>query len=156
MANGVGRDGQATVLGKWKVIVGHRPPNLVFRICFRRGQKIQQYAARLKRWMKSMHVDAFFEYLMDRGSPYWTEIPDENVPIAELEREGVLAEDDMALRALLPHIKPKRGRRKPGEDDMGKSPSQRPSPQVDEGENGGASKGMCIGSPKIGAGRTRR
>ncbi|KAK0748537.1 ARS binding protein 2-domain-containing protein, partial [Apiosordaria backusii] len=102
------------------------------------GQKIQQYAARLKRWMKSMHVDAFFEYLMERESPYWTEIPDENVPIAELEREGVAAEDDMALRALLPHIKPKRGRRRPGEDDLGKSPSQRPSPQVDEGENGGA------------------
>ncbi|KAK0662944.1 ARS binding protein 2-domain-containing protein [Cercophora samala] len=102
------------------------------------GQKIQQYAARLKRWMKSMHVDAFFEYLMERESPYWTEIPDENTPIAELEREGVLAEDDMALRALLPHIKPKRGRRRPGEDDTGKSPSQRPSPQVDEGENGGA------------------
>ncbi|KAK4670896.1 hypothetical protein QC764_604680 [Podospora pseudoanserina] len=102
------------------------------------GQKIQQYAARLKRWMKSMHVDAFFEYLMERGSPYWTEIPDENVPIAELDREGVLAEDDMALRALLPHIKPKRGRRRPGEDDLGKSPSQRPSPRVDEGENGGA------------------
>ncbi|KAK4175711.1 putative ARS-binding protein 2 [Triangularia setosa] len=113
------------------------------------GQKIQQYAARLKRWMKSMHVDAFFEYLMERESPYWTEIPDENVPIAELEREGVLAEDDMALRALLPHIKPKRGRRKPGEDELGKSPSQRPSPQADEGEN----SGVWTAEPMTGARR---
>ncbi|KAK4205746.1 ARS binding protein 2-domain-containing protein [Triangularia verruculosa] len=111
------------------------------------GQKIQQYAARLKRWMKSMHVDAFFEYLMERESPYWIEIPDEDVPIAELEREGVLAEDDMALRALLPHIKPKRGRRRPGEDDLGKSP--RPSPQVDEGENGAWRRGGATGTGKV-------
>ena len=32
----------------------------------------------------------------------------------------------MALRALLPHVRPKRGRRKPEEDDVNKSPSQRP------------------------------
>ncbi|KAK4142790.1 ARS binding protein 2-domain-containing protein [Dichotomopilus funicola] len=101
------------------------------------SQKIQQYAVRLKRWMHSMHVDAFFEYLIGRPSPYWTEIPSEHTPISELERDGVAAEDDMALRALLPHIKPRRGRRKPEEDDTGKSPSQRPSPQADELGAGG-------------------
>ncbi|GAB1313623.1 hypothetical protein MFIFM68171_03833 [Madurella fahalii] len=101
------------------------------------SQKIQQYAVRLKRWMHSMHVDAFFEYLIGRPSPYWTEIPSERTPVAELERDGVAAEDDMALRALLPHIKPRRGRRKPEEDETGKSPSQRPSPQVDEHGGGG-------------------
>jgi len=96
------------------------------------SQKIQQYAVRLKRWMHSMHVDAFFEYLMDREHPYWTEIPLETTPITETGRDGVAAEDDMALRALLPQIKPRRGRRKPEDEDIGKSPSQRPSPSQDE------------------------
>lgn len=77
-----------------------------------------------------MHVDAYFEYLMDRPHPYWTEIPLETTPITETGRDGVAAEDDMALRALLPHIKPRRGRRKPDDDDVGKSP--RPSPLHDE------------------------
>ncbi|KAK3906462.1 ARS binding protein 2-domain-containing protein [Staphylotrichum tortipilum] len=101
------------------------------------SQRIQQYAVRLKRWMHSMHVDAFFDYLMGRQSLYWTEIPSEQIPIAELERDGVAAEDDMALRALLPQIKPRRGRRKPDEEETGKSPSQRPSPQADEYGGGG-------------------
>ncbi|KAK5660647.1 hypothetical protein OQA88_12011 [Cercophora sp. LCS_1] len=96
------------------------------------SQKIQQYAVRLKRWMHSMHVDAFFEYLMERPHPYWIEIPPESTPITETGRDGVAAEDDMALRALLPQIKPKRGRRKPDDDDTGKSPSQRPSPLHDD------------------------
>ncbi len=89
-----------------------------------------------------MHVDAFFDYLMGRQSAYWTEIPSEQIPIAELERDGVAAEDDMALRALLPQIKPRRGRRKPDEEDTGKSPSQRPSPQADEFGNGGRPEPM--------------
>ncbi|KAL1838195.1 hypothetical protein VTJ49DRAFT_2952 [Mycothermus thermophilus] len=101
------------------------------------SQKIQQYAVRLKRWMHSMHVDAFFEYLIGRPSPYWTEIPPEHIPVADLERDGVAAEDDMALRALLPQIKPRRGRRKPDDEDMGKSPSRRPSPQTDDHGPGG-------------------
>ncbi|KAL2135792.1 hypothetical protein VTI74DRAFT_6858 [Chaetomium olivicolor] len=96
------------------------------------AQKIQQYAVRLKRWMHAMHVDAFFEYLIGRESPYWTEIPAEHIPVAELERDGVAAEDDMALRALLPQIKPRRGRRKAEDDETNKSPPRRPSPQADE------------------------
>ncbi|AEO61341.1 hypothetical protein MYCTH_2311393 [Thermothelomyces thermophilus ATCC 42464] len=100
------------------------------------SQKIQQYAVRLKRWMHSMHVDAFFEYLIGRPSPYWTEIPPEHIPVAELERDGVAAEDDMALRALLPQIKPRRGRKKPEDEEPGKSPPQRPSPQRDEAGGG--------------------
>ncbi|KAL2265161.1 hypothetical protein VTJ83DRAFT_6261 [Remersonia thermophila] len=102
------------------------------------SQKIQQYAVRLKRWMHSMHVDAFFEYLLGHQSPYWTDIPPGHIPVADLERDGVAAEDDMALRALLPQIKPRRGRRKPdGDDDTGKSPSRRPSPQTEDGGPGG-------------------
>ncbi|KAB5585434.1 ARS binding protein 2-domain-containing protein [Coniochaeta sp. 2T2.1] len=91
------------------------------------SQKIQQYAVRLKRWMHSMHVDAFFEYLLDRPNTYWTDIPTDQNPVNENGRDGVAAEDDMALRSLLPHIRPRRGRRKPEDDDLSKSPSQRPS-----------------------------
>ncbi|KAK1774563.1 ARS binding protein 2-domain-containing protein [Copromyces sp. CBS 386.78] len=80
------------------------------------SQKIQQYAVRLKRWMHSMHIDSFFEYLVGREHEYWVDIPSLAVPLSEIERDGVRAEDDMALRALLPHIRPRRGRRKPGED----------------------------------------
>ncbi|KAI0182142.1 ARS binding protein 2-domain-containing protein [Hypoxylon sp. FL1284] len=90
------------------------------------SQKIQQYAVRLKRWMHSMHVNAFFDYLMDNPHPYWTLIPNDPNPVCEDGRDGVAAEDDMALRALLPHIRPRRGRKRPEEDGLSKSPSQRP------------------------------
>ncbi|CAI4211846.1 unnamed protein product [Parascedosporium putredinis] len=88
------------------------------------SQKIQQYAVRLKRWMHSMHVDAFFEYLMGRPHhPYWSEVTPDPA-LSEQGKDGVAPEDDMALRALLPHIRPKRGRKR--EADGGRSPSQRP------------------------------
>ncbi|CAK7211654.1 hypothetical protein SEUCBS140593_001244 [Sporothrix eucalyptigena] len=94
------------------------------------SQKIQQYAVRLKRWMHSMHVNAFFDYLMDRPHPYWTNIPTSPYPVSEHLRDGVAAKDDMALRALIPEIKPRRGRRRPDEEDQdfvsGRSPPQRP------------------------------
>ncbi len=79
-----------------------------------------------------MHVDAFFEYIMDRRHPYWTDIPLQTTPVIETGRDGVPAEDDMALRALLPHIKPQRGRKKPDDKEAAKSPSQRPSPSQEE------------------------
>ncbi|KAI1634595.1 ARS binding protein 2-domain-containing protein [Biscogniauxia mediterranea] len=90
------------------------------------SQKIQQYAVRLKRWMHSMHVNAFFDYLLDNPHPYWVHIPSDANPVVEELRDGVAAEDDMALRALLPHIRPRRGRKRPEEDGLSKSPSQRP------------------------------
>ncbi|CAK7227719.1 hypothetical protein SBRCBS47491_006663 [Sporothrix bragantina] len=93
------------------------------------SQKIQQYAVRLKRWMHSMHVNAFFDYLMDRPHPYWTNIPTGPYPVSEHLRDGVAAKDDMALRALIPEIKPRRGRRRPDDDDQeffgGRSPPRR-------------------------------
>ena len=52
-----------------------------------------------------------FEYLLERQHPYWTDIPNDANPALEAGRDGVLPEDDMALRALVPHIRPKRGRR---------------------------------------------
>ncbi|ROW10709.1 hypothetical protein VPNG_05144 [Cytospora leucostoma] len=89
-------------------------------------QKIQQYAVRLKRWMHSMHIDAFFDYMLDNHHPYWTELPSETDPVIGESRDGVAAEDDMALRALLPHIRPRRGRKRPDDEDSSVSPSQRP------------------------------
>ncbi|KAI8959496.1 ARS binding protein 2-domain-containing protein [Daldinia sp. FL1419] len=76
--------------------------------------------------MHSMHINAFFDYLMDNPHPYWTQIPSDPNPVCEEGRDGVAAEDDMALRALLPHIRPRRGRKRPEEDSFSKSPSQRP------------------------------
>ncbi|KAI1128010.1 ARS binding protein 2-domain-containing protein [Nemania abortiva] len=90
------------------------------------SQKIQQYAVRLKRWMHSMHVNAFFDYLLDNPHPYWTQIPADSNPVCEEGRDGVAAEDDMALRALLPQIRPRRGRKRPEEESLSRSPSQRP------------------------------
>ncbi|KAF4462548.1 hypothetical protein FALBO_10656, partial [Fusarium albosuccineum] len=100
------------------------------------AQKIAQYGVRLKKWMNSMHVKAFFEYLMDIPNDYWTKIPTDGSPTSQPVRDGVALEDDMALRALLPHIRPKRGRKRPVDDDTATSPAQRshlaPSSAVDD------------------------
>ncbi|KUI57996.1 ARS-binding protein 2 [Cytospora mali] len=104
-------------------------------------QKIQQYAVRLKRWMHSMHVDAFFDYMLNNPHPYWTEVPQDPNPIIEEGRDGVAAEDDMALRSLLPHIRPRRGRKRPEDEDSSLSPSQRPKMEgvgSDFGPGGGS------------------
>ena len=79
-----------------------------------------------------MHVKSFFEYLMDIPNDYWTSIPREVDPTAIPMRDGVALEDDMALRALLPHIRPKRGRKRPEVDDGSGSPAirQRQSSQA--------------------------
>jgi hypothetical protein len=85
-----------------------------------------------------MHVDAFCEYLLNKAHVYWTQVPSVREPISEFGRDGVAAEEDLALRALLPETRPKRGRRKAEDredDDIGKSPSQRPrldSPTLSE------------------------
>ncbi|EPE36265.1 hypothetical protein GLAREA_05603 [Glarea lozoyensis ATCC 20868] len=93
------------------------------------AQKVQQYAVRLKRWMHAMHVDAFFEYLLNKPHIYWTDVPGVNEAALD-GRDGVPTEEDLALRALLPETKPKRGRRKAEDRDIesesGKSPAQRP------------------------------
>ena len=53
-----------------------------------------------------MHVDAFFDFLLQRPSTYWTDLPSDSDPVADSERDGVAAEDDMALRALMPQLNP--------------------------------------------------
>jgi len=83
----------------------------------------------LQRWMHAMHVDAFFEYLLNKPHVYWAQVPSVNEPASEFGRDGVAPEEDLALRALLPETRPKRGRRKAedrdNDSDAGRSPSQR-------------------------------
>ncbi|KAM5355621.1 hypothetical protein ACJ41O_002267 [Fusarium nematophilum] len=105
------------------------------------AQKIAQYGVRLKKWMNSMHVKAFFEYLMDIPNDYWTKIPADQDPTSQPIRDGVALEDDMALRALLPQIRPKRGRKRPVDDDAATSPAPTrshlaPSSAVDDMRQG--------------------
>ncbi|KAF7956707.1 hypothetical protein EAE96_004037 [Botrytis aclada] len=93
------------------------------------AQKVQQYAVRLKRWLHAMHVDAFFEYLLNKPHVYWTQVPSPGEPPSESGRDGVTADEDLALRALLPETRPKRGRKKAEDredDEIGRSSSQRP------------------------------
>ena len=73
-----------------------------------------------------MHVDAFFEYLLDIPSPYWTDIPSS----ATLEdRDGVSPTDDMAIRALMPSTKPKRARKRLLQADEEDETPARPRPE---------------------------
>ncbi|OLL23885.1 ARS-binding protein 2, partial [Neolecta irregularis DAH-3] len=76
-------------------------------------QKVQQYAVRLKRWMHAMHIDSFFEYCMGKPHNYYLEIPDASA--IGVIRDGVPLEEDLALRALHPESRPKRGRRRTDE-----------------------------------------
>ncbi|KAK9467196.1 ARS binding protein 2-domain-containing protein [Lipomyces arxii] len=73
------------------------------------AQKVQQYAVRLKRWMRAMHIDSFFEFCMGKRHPYFTQIPDSSRPLPEI-RDGVPTEEDLALRALLPEMRQRRQR----------------------------------------------
>lgn len=91
------------------------------------SQKVQQYSARLKRWMHAMHIDSFFEYLLGKEHVYYMQRPRPPVRSADVARDGVPAHEDLALRALCPEFRPKRGRRKAGheEGDEGQPPLKR-------------------------------
>ena len=91
------------------------------------AQKIQQYAVRLKRWMRAMHVDAFFENCLGKPHPYSDEIPSIGNNPAEEIRDGVPLEEDLALRALMPEWRPKRGRRKNEDKESDNSFEQPPA-----------------------------
>lgn len=58
-----------------------------------------------------MHVDAFFEYCLGHQHQYYTQLPPSGPYIGE-SRDGVPLEEDLALRALVPQWKPKRGRKR--------------------------------------------
>lgn len=88
-------------------------------------QKVQQYAVRLKRWLHAFHVDAFFHYLLGVSNVYYTDRPVTTDPLADSIRDGVPPEEDLALRALLPEWRPKRGRRKAEDADTENTPNKR-------------------------------
>ncbi|KAK3077332.1 hypothetical protein LTS18_010558, partial [Coniosporium uncinatum] len=95
------------------------------------AQKVQQYSVRLKRWMHAMHVDAFFEFLLGKSQTYYKQIPYPHDPFPEHGRDGVPVEEDLAIRALDPKFRPKRGRRKADDQDddaerMGTPPPKQP------------------------------
>jgi ARS binding protein 2 len=75
-----------------------------------------------QRWMHAMHVDAFFEFCFGKPHNYYTHIPPMSDPHPEYGRDGVPVEEDLALRALHPESRPKRGRRK-AEDKEHDSPN---------------------------------
>ncbi|KAL4741046.1 ARS binding protein 2-domain-containing protein [Aspergillus similis] len=93
--------------------LGVEPPDMEKK---QSTQKVQQYAVRLKRWMRAMHVDAFFEYCLGHPHSYYTQLPASNAVVSE-SRDGVPLEEDLALRALVPQWKPKRGRKRAEEKD---------------------------------------
>ncbi|KAI5800277.1 ARS binding protein 2-domain-containing protein [Peziza echinospora] len=104
------------------------------------AQKVQQYAVRLKRWMHAMHIDAFFEYCLGKAHSYYMQIP----PLApggylDEFRDGVPLEEDLALRALHPESRPKRGRRRT--EDRNDDGSER------EGAGGPAAKRQQMDPP---------
>lgn len=90
------------------------------------AQKIQQYAVRLKRWMRAMHIDAFFEFCLGKPHRYYTDLPTAAANSSEEGRDGVPLEEDLALRALMPEWRPKRGRKK-NEDKELESAAEQPA-----------------------------
>ncbi|KAK9454079.1 ARS binding protein 2-domain-containing protein [Dipodascopsis uninucleata] len=74
------------------------------------AQKIQQYAVRLKRWMRAMHIDSFFEYCMQKPHAYYKQVPDPRFPTLAI-RDGVPLEEDLAIKALFPTSKIRRTRK---------------------------------------------
>lgn len=82
-----------------------------------------------------MHIDSFFEYLLGKQHPYYLQIPPPHNPFPENGRDGVPLEEDLAIRALDPKFRPKRGRRKAEEEseemEMNDGTPPRKRPQLD-------------------------
>lgn len=79
--------------------------------------------------MRAMHIDAFFEYCMGLPHVYYTQLPPSGPFVSEC-RDGVLLEEDLALRALVPQWKPKRGRKRV-EDRYTEEDKKAKRPQLD-------------------------
>lgn len=76
-----------------------------------------------------MHLDAFFNYCIGKPHIYYSQVPVGQDATPEPSRDGVALEEDLALRALHPESRPKRGRKK-AEDkevdgDLSLSPAKR-------------------------------
>lgn len=73
-----------------------------------------------------MHVDAFFEFCLGHPHPYYTQLPSASASVSD-SRDGVPLEEDLALRALVPQWKPKRGRKRAEDRDLDlEGPTKRP------------------------------
>ncbi|BFZ62986.1 hypothetical protein YB2330_004098 [Saitoella coloradoensis] len=80
-------------------------------------QKLTQYGHKLKKWLKQMHIDAFFAYLEGKESEYFTLIPGVQADGEFIdERDGVAKKDDLALIALYRDLKSTKRGRKPRPD----------------------------------------
>src|SRR4051812_38487505 len=55
--------------------------------------------------------------MMGKSHKYMSEVPPVSDPYPE-QRDGVFVEDDLALRALKPEFRPKRGRKRAESDDI--------------------------------------
>lgn len=75
--------------------------------------------------MRAMHIDAFFEYCLGMPHNYYTQLPPSGPFVGE-PRDGVALEEDLALRALVPQWKPKRGRKRVEDRDEEDKPTKRP------------------------------
>lgn len=79
--------------------------------------------------MRAMHVDAFFEFCLGHPHPYYTQLPPSG-PFVSESRDGVPLEEDLALRALVPQWKPKRGRKRADERELEEDKAAK-RPQLD-------------------------
>lgn len=79
-----------------------------------------------------MHVDAFFEYCLGHPHPYYTQLPHPSASVSE-NRDGVPLDEDLALRALVPEWKPRRGRKRTESSYSEESSNKRP--QLDTSES---------------------
>ncbi|SMR45964.1 unnamed protein product [Zymoseptoria tritici ST99CH_1E4] len=114
-------------------------------------QKVQQYSVRLKRWMRAMHIDAFFEFLLGKQHSYATEIPPPNDPYPTTGRDGVMAEEDLAIRALDPAFRPKRGRRRNSETEQDDATSDQGDNQTRQPGNAAQFSQQQMSTPLTGA-----
>ncbi|KAF4123880.1 ARS binding protein 2 [Geosmithia morbida] len=113
-------------------------------------QRITQYG----KWMNSLHVKSFFEYLMGIPNEYWNNVPDDPDPASQPVRDGVAVEDDMVLRALIPHMRPKRGRKRPDEAETPLSaqrPRLSPSSAIDSHRPGDVTPWLVPGKGPLSA-----
>jgi hypothetical protein len=78
--------------------------------------------------MHALHIDAFFEFLMGKAHSYYRQIPPLSEPFPE-SRDGVPIEEDLAIRALDPKFRPKRGRRRADDHDDDMEPSSAIDPK---------------------------
>ncbi|KAF0427631.1 hypothetical protein F8M41_005996 [Gigaspora margarita] len=73
-------------------------------------QKIQQYAVRLKKWMRSIHIDAFFDYILSKPNEYYDD-PQKN-PTGTEPTDGTDDDDSDLVLKLIKRASSKRQKRK--------------------------------------------